>query len=440
MKKVFSIIICGAVVAGFTSCKNEEEDIFGESSALRLNHAVATYDDLLTSAENGWVMEYFANEEEQGYPMLVKFDKSGAVTFAAKNHYSSNDVYATEESLYEVIADNGPVLSFNSYNTLFHIFADPADNPETGTEDNPIDETGVGHEGDYEFVIYEGDADHFRMKGKKHGLEINMYKLPADQAWDTYYDKLDEIKATCLPDNINTLWLSAGDERYSITGVSDGLLNFVPEGGDPISQTVTTPFIVRLDGTVHLCSAFEGENENFAIQNFKMDENGYLVCQDENQDAFISAGSVYDLFLSNEYVWNFASFVGIMDDLYPEVAKSVTELAGNEFSEIKFIYDAKDMMPALQFLTKNGTKLNVCLTAIYENGAIKFVYDETYAPVGSEGRNGVTLLSLSEVCRNFVGEFTSQSYTVTGDAPLVLTKLTFTGATDSSQSFVIELQ
>ena len=157
MKKVFSIIICGAVVAGFTSCKNEEEDIFGESSALRLNHAVATYDDLLTSAENGWVMEYFANEEEQGYPMLVKFDKSGAVTFAAKNHYSSNDVYATEESLYEVIADNGPVLSFNSYNTLFHIFADPADIPDTPIEES--DETGVGHEGDYEFVIYEGDAD-----------------------------------------------------------------------------------------------------------------------------------------------------------------------------------------------------------------------------------------------------------------------------------------
>ena len=185
MKKVFSIILCGVVVAGFTSCGNEEEDIFDESSALRTNHAVATYSELLTSAENGWVMEYFANEEEPGYPMLMKFDKSGAVTIAAKNHYSNNNVYSTEESLYEVIADNGPVLTFNSNNTLFHVFSDPAD-----ILDTEEDELGRGHEGDYEFVIYEGDADHFYMKGKKRGYEINMYKLPADQAWDTYYDKL----------------------------------------------------------------------------------------------------------------------------------------------------------------------------------------------------------------------------------------------------------
>ena len=162
MKKVFSIILCGVAVAGFTSCGNEEEDIFDESSALRTNHAVATYSELLTSAENGWVMEYFANEEEPGYPMLMKFDKSGAVTIAAKNHYSNNDVYSTEESLYEVIADYGPVLTFNSYNTLFHIFSTPDDIPDTPIEES--DETGLGHEGDYEFVIYEADADHFYMK------------------------------------------------------------------------------------------------------------------------------------------------------------------------------------------------------------------------------------------------------------------------------------
>ena len=116
-----------------TSCVGEQEDIFDESSALRLEHAVSNYNDLLCSATNGWVMQYFARSSECGYPMLVKFSKSGAVEIAAKNKYSSNNVYAQESSLFEIISDNGPVLTFNSYNNLLHIFSTPEDIP--GTDD-----------------------------------------------------------------------------------------------------------------------------------------------------------------------------------------------------------------------------------------------------------------------------------------------------------------
>ena len=121
----------------------------------------------------------------------------------------------------------------------------------------------------YEFVIYEGDADHFVMKGKKHGLGINMYKLPADQSWDTYYDQIDEIKNSYFSPLIETNYLSVGEERYTITGMSDGVLDFVPEGGDPISQTVTDDSVycpfgrfntslhsVRRRGREFFCSKF----------------------------------------------------------------------------------------------------------------------------------------------------------------------------------------
>lgn len=290
MKKIISIILCCAIVVGFSSC-TEEEDIFDESSALRTNHAVATYADLLTSAENGWVMEYFANTKEPGYPMLVKFGKDGSVVVGAKNHYSNNDVYSTETSLYEVISDNGPVLTFNSYNKLLHIFSTPEDIPDTSDDD----EQGLGHEGDYEFVIYEGDENHFKMKGKKYGIEIDLYRLDANQTWDTYYDQIDATKAQLFNSKIQTLWLTVGDERYSITGMSEGLFKFVPEGGDAISQTDTDPFVVRFDGTVHLCVDFKGENENFAVRNFKLAEDGTLKCIDENQTAEITFGTPVEL-------------------------------------------------------------------------------------------------------------------------------------------------
>lgn len=430
MKKVFSIIICGAVVAGFTSCKNEEEDIFGESSALRLNHAVATYDDLLTSAENGWVMEYFANEEEQGYPMLVKFDKSGAVTFAAKNHYSSNDVYATEESLYEVIADNGPVLSFNSYNTLFHIFADPADIPDTPIEES--DETGVGHEGDYEFVIYEGDADHFVMKGKKHGLGINMYKLPADQPWDTYYDQIDEIKNSYFSSKIETIYLTAGDERYTITGMSDGVLDFVPEGGDPISQTVTTPFIVRLDGSIHLCTPFEGEDENFSVQNFSLADDGTLVCTDEGQNAVIAGPTAVGIFSNQEKTWSFNgdSFVGELQGLYDEISSEMNSMYGGTLSFLRIEFDAIEESYVLVMRTSNRFEgyLNLDVTLNEENSTMAIACD------GAKGDgNGLAFYNDLSSIKDLIAFMTSSTFNVSANSVLAPTVLTLTaqGGTDA---------
>lgn len=441
MKKVFSIILCGVAVAGFTSCGNEEEDIFDESSALRTNHAVATYSELLTSAENGWVMEYFANEEEPGYPMLMKFDKSGAVTIAAKNHYSNNDVYSTEESLYEVIADYGPVLTFNSYNTLFHIFSTPDDIPDTPIEES--DETGLGHEGDYEFVIYEADADHFYMKGKKRGYEINMYKLPADQPWDTYYDQIDAVKAQLFSSQVQTLWLTVGEERYSITGMSEGLMNFVPEGGDAISQTETTPFIVRLDGTVHLCTPFEGENENFSVQDFRvMEDAGPLACVDEGQTASISGPTAAEQIQNTSLNWIFdtsvgddGSIVNMGGNIASAYAAAVEGAAGRNMTlDWLFTYDNITSTPALRFNLTNAS--GSVLTALFyiewtaDNGQISLVAD------GSGDSNSVPYANAIPALRDFLMSLVA-TYSVEVNSVLMPDTLRLVNVDNQNDYFVI---
>ena len=431
MKKVFSIILCGVVVAGFTSCGNEEEDIFDESSALRTNHAVATYSELLTSAENGWVMEYFANEEEPGYPMLMKFDKSGAVTIAAKNHYSNNNVYSTEESLYEVIADNGPVLTFNSNNTLFHVFSDPAD-----ILDTEEDELGRGHEGDYEFVIYEGDADHFYMKGKKRGYEINMYKLPADQAWDTYYDKLDEIKAQMFSSQVQTLWMTVGDERYTITDMLDGLFSFVPEGGDPISQTVTIPYIVRLDGTVHLCSAFEGENENLSLQNFKVAEAGSsLNCIDEGQTASIIGPTAAEQIQNSSLEWVFdASDMGGAVAAAYSAAEAGAAGLGYSLDWI-FTFDAITEQQALRF-NLTGASGNVLTAMYYLSWEENADGGMTLKADGAGDSNSVPYSNAIPALKDFLMALAS-SYTVEVNSVLMPERLRFISKSSTDNYFVL---
>lgn len=63
MKKIYYFIVMTLVMAiGVSSCTHEEDDLFGESAAQRLNKSVEKYQNLLTSSENGWVMEFLPSD------------------------------------------------------------------------------------------------------------------------------------------------------------------------------------------------------------------------------------------------------------------------------------------------------------------------------------------------------------------------------------------
>lgn len=418
MKRIISIILSCAIVVGFSSC-SEEEDIFNESSALRTNHTVETYKDLLTSAENGWLMEYFANLEEPGYPMLVKFGKDGSVVVGAKNHYSNNNVYSTETSLYDVISDNGPVLTFNSYNTLLHIFSTPEDIPDTGTPDNPDDEQGLGHEGDYEFVIYEGDENHVRMKGKKYGIEISLYRLDANQAWDTYYDQIDATKAQLFNSKIQTLWLTVGDERYSITGMSEGLFKFVPEGGDAISQTDTDPFVVRFDGTVHLCVDFKGENENFAVRNFKLADDGTLKCIDENQNAYITFGMPVELIKKSILRLNKKNTDATVLDAYNTLSTTMRSEGYGALQYMQMVYNST--ADKFEVTLRTSTVTSICYFNYTESNGNTLVLsldlDAMKASEVANVQNAVVLYDIMPEFKAYV-DLMATSFEVVTSSPL----------------------
>ena len=290
----------------------------------------------------------------------------------------------------------------------------------------------MGHEGDYEFVIYEGDEDHFRMKGKKHGLEINMYKLSADQPWDTYYDQIDEIKNSYFSSKIETIYLTAGDERYTITGMSDGLFSFVPEGGDPISQTVTTPFIVRLDGSIHLCTPFEGEDENFSVQNFSLADDGTLQCVDEGQNAVIAGPTAVGIFSNQEKTWSFNgdSFVGELQGLYDEISSEMNSMYGGTLSFLRIEYDAIEESYVLVMRTSNRFEgyLNLDVTLNEENSTMAIACD------GAKGDgNGLAFYNDLASIKDLIAFMTSSTFNVSANSVLAPTVLTLTaqGGTDA---------
>lgn len=168
----------------FAACSPEAEDIFGENAANRIEERLAADKAVLVGAQNGWLMEYYpANGQIYGgYNVLALFKEDGKVTISAD---ITGDATAQATSTYRMKEQAGPVLTFDTYNEIFHIFSDPTNDLNIGTD-------GKGLEGDYEFTIMEATADKVTLKGKKTGNKIIM--TPFEGNWDEYLESIIKME------------------------------------------------------------------------------------------------------------------------------------------------------------------------------------------------------------------------------------------------------
>lgn len=184
MRNRYNIILIALMSFLVTSCVSEVEDLFEDSASTRLEKEVNKYRDLLISSERGWLMEYYpggTNQTYGGYALTAVFRADGSVEVQS---IMSNDVSKMEKSLYSVGKDVGATLNFVTYNNLFHYFSDP-DHGDLG------DGTGVGMEGDHEFVFERGDDSEIVMTGKKHRSVIHMY--PLKESATEYLTKVKKV-------------------------------------------------------------------------------------------------------------------------------------------------------------------------------------------------------------------------------------------------------
>ncbi len=180
MKKLFLYMMLAAVSFSMQSCLHDNDEIFEKSAAERIDEAVANVKSLLLSADNGWKFEYYLGSEYSygGYNYIVKFGNDG------KAHVSGEiaDADMVTSSSWDITKDQGPVLTFNTYNAIMHELSQPMQ--------NPVD----GYEGDYEFIIMRTTNDSIYLKGKKWGNEMLLTRMPSDQTWVDYLTSLADLK------------------------------------------------------------------------------------------------------------------------------------------------------------------------------------------------------------------------------------------------------
>ena len=251
MKKIFSTILILSTVLSITSCKYEEDDIWDQSAAERIETIMKNYGNVLESSKGGWAMEYYpTNKEEfiigQGYLITAKFSQDNTVETAMKNIFSAN-TYLEDVSTWDITRDQGPVLSFSSYNNCIHVFADPYDLAFTIGDTSAADEEGKGAQGDYEFVMvdFPQDAETTMLKGKKRGTYVRMTRLADDTDPKTYIEDCQAFTKKMFGlRNPLELSYTVGGDTYSVDKLNTGLVTCYPQGTDSVIERIKEPYLI----------------------------------------------------------------------------------------------------------------------------------------------------------------------------------------------------
>ena len=233
------LVIIGLLAATFAACSRDEESLFDKSAAERAREAVENAFDVLTTAENGWEMAYFPNLEAdaKGYNMVLKFNKNGNVSVTAKNMATTaNKIMTDTASTWVVKSDYGPLLSFDTYNDVFHAFSDPGND-------------GAGMLGDYEFLILKATPELVLLKGKKHSAYTVMRPMKTTDL-AAYFASCEKMQKVLFGNNNIVTLNQDGTKMYLYEGAS-GQFQSAPYGSALVAETATYhPVCATEDGII----------------------------------------------------------------------------------------------------------------------------------------------------------------------------------------------
>ncbi len=227
-RKYILLLLTAAVVC--SACKRDEESLFSESAAQRIQTSLNNTQKALVSATNGWEMLYFPNPESAGYSVLLQFFADGHVRAASRNPQTTANIYKEDSrSTWDIKADYGPILTFDTYNNIIHAWADPQTD-------------GDGYLGDYEFLILEANNDYIRLKGKKHEAYVTMFRLGDNQDWRAYFDEVYAQREMIVKRNDGT------EFNYNVNGTAEKMT--YKNGMMIVDQAkgIWYPFVVRPNG------------------------------------------------------------------------------------------------------------------------------------------------------------------------------------------------
>lgn len=180
MKKIINKLkFCALILLVASSCTDIGDDpAFETSAAERASQAVVDITETLTSSTEGWIFEYYPDNLQQygGYNYVLTFDNNSMVDVYSERQV---DFSTPETSTYDILSIGGPVLTFDTYNSVMHEFSTPS----------AAEYQAKG--GDYEFILSQTDLeDILNARGTFTGNNLKLIKLT--ETPQSYLTKVQE--------------------------------------------------------------------------------------------------------------------------------------------------------------------------------------------------------------------------------------------------------
>ena len=451
MKKLYKFSAIAAVLmsASLASCNHEEADIFDQNAAHRTEEARKMYKEILLDKGGKWQMEYFTTEQEHGYVYLFTFRNDGTVTISGNNEYitkltnidSNVPSYGSETSMWTILSDNGPVLSFNSYNTIFHLFATPEDIP--GTE---RDEQGYGHSGDYEFDLMKFSNDTLYLEGKKNGAEIIMTRIAPEIDDETYLNEVVALADSFFNAKVPAVYVNLpGGYRHVVLDGATQLPKFYPETGDYITEYVGRNAIITHDGftlghPLTLRDSIDGND--YTIQHFIRQKDGSLLCTDDNRIT-ITADALNKVVGDERLLWrvNAADCKGELGTAFAGLNTGFKAYNGSSLVHFNIGLNVLNNTKSpytmvVRIKTKRGSYLNMSVPYTVEyigKDEIKFV-------LGEMDSNMKTFIDKVPAFQTMMNKLASSTFKCSSNSLIAPVNMVLTDSSDASSALGISIQ
>lgn len=246
MKKISYLFALLVSVLAFNACTSDVDNYFNETAQERAAKSIAEVKQYLQAAPNGWRMEYYGSIVYGGYNVLCKFTGDSVVMASEKagSHHEAglddngNLITATSSTHYSVDQSMGVVLSFDTYNKVFHYFSEP--------KNDDYGEAGTGFNGDFEFRVLKATADTITLQGRKHGDRIVMCRMKDDISWTDYLKEVEAVKEYMASSSYTLL---AGNDTLATVSQYGSYHTLVISYTDTTgNQSIAYPYIVTPEG------------------------------------------------------------------------------------------------------------------------------------------------------------------------------------------------
>lgn len=303
MKKIYLAFLCAIGGLTLQSCLHDDKEFFDDSAANRIESTVENTKSLLESAENGWELHYFTGEQYSGggYTFLLKF-QNGKVTVGGDAAIATSTERAT--SSYDVNRSMGPVLTFNTNNSILHALGTPTYN------------NIQGEQGDWEFVVTKLTQDSIYVRGKKWGNNMIFTRVPQTVDWKEHLDSIADVQG-----KLKVNYTAGGSDDVSKLIELNNTSRRIAYRNN-LGQLEEYPYVITTKGIQTLAPVHVGNSDG---QELEVAQDGHLLMKGKEQLELVPYVNPIDTWIGE---WSMGAMVGSCDITISQSEEKADSLIG----------------------------------------------------------------------------------------------------------------